>query len=46
MGMAKRKYDIQEVNYDRPTNRLVKPKRLAKSSPKTMMGLKLARMIK
>jgi len=44
--MVKRKYLRKEMNYDRPTNRLVKPKRLAKSSPKTMMGLKLMRTLK
>tara|TARA_R100001443_G_C3309029_1_gene167251 strand:+ start:74 stop:307 length:234 start_codon:yes stop_codon:yes gene_type:complete len=34
MGMAKRKYDMKEMNYDRPTNRLVVPKRAGKTSPK------------
>jgi len=42
----KRKYERKEINYNRPLTRLVKPKRLAKSSPKTMMGLKLMRMLK
>tara|TARA_Y100000004_G_scaffold131470_1_gene148362 strand:- start:200 stop:355 length:156 start_codon:yes stop_codon:yes gene_type:complete len=39
--MVKRKYKRKEMNYDRPTNRLVKPTRLAKSSPKKMGGLRL-----
>jgi len=42
---SKKRYPIRpEVNYDRPLTKLVKPKIEARSSPKTVMGLRFQRM--
>tara|TARA_R100001129_G_C5205849_1_gene215224 strand:+ start:391 stop:627 length:237 start_codon:yes stop_codon:yes gene_type:complete len=43
---SKKQHPVRpEVNYTMPLNRLVKPKRLPKSSPKTVMGLKFQREV-